>query len=170
MNMLVIEAWLSPNPGGLWLAMPVWVVLAVTAVIDARTGRVPDRWLMVGAAFGFLCLLEGANVMSAGYGLFTFRTVTQRLLSCVLLGAGLWSINEIYRFIRHHDALGMGDAKWSMLAAMVFGAWPVVFAWFVGAWLALGWLFAKRKLKLRHDRVYFVPFLLLGLLIVKLFV
>ncbi|NTU76384.1 MAG: hypothetical protein HGA90_00965 [Alphaproteobacteria bacterium] len=144
-----------------WLPLVMLLTLAGTALYDAFTGRVPDAPLFLG-----LLVTTAAIGLAADWPL-----AAERLTLGLGVAIGLWAVNQLYRFFFQRDALGMGDAKWSLLAVTVFGLLPVVYAWVVGAWLALIWLGgAKLARRLRQQDaqdgsyVHFAPFLFLGLL------
>jgi hypothetical protein len=65
--------------------------------------------------------------------------------------------------VKKSDAFGMGDAKWTVLAVSCFGIVAGFLAWALGAWLALGWMGLMRLMKRPIARVYFAPFLFIGL-------
>lgn len=157
-----------------WLALPFWLVLGWSAWVDAWTGRVPNAILRRGLSWGLLLL---------GLGLFrpypdffgwppaaSMSAALQATLLHLLSAGGLyglvWLLNLLWRLWRGHDALGMGDAKWSAVAALAFGVVPVLWAWALASWLGLAWLCVVRR-NLRA-RLYFAPFLFVALLLVKL--
>lgn len=149
---------LLDSPAGTLAALLVWATLAGTAYVDARTGRVPDLPLLVGALV----------VSTAMLVLQPAQLLLERGALALAVGGAIWGGNELWYRWRGQDALGMGDAKWSMLAVFAFGVMPVLWAWVVGAWLALGWMAALRLMKRKIRRVYFAPFLCIGLAVVKL--
>lgn len=83
-------------------------VLAVLAIIDIRTGRLPDALTLplVALGIGATAVLEREQL-----GLHA--------VAAVLGYASLWLVAMLYRRHRGHDGLGLGDAK--LLAAA--GAW-----------------------------------------------
>lgn len=81
--------------------------LAVAAVIDQRTGRIPDL----------------LNLALGGAGLIA-TTLLGRDLLAAALGAGvgygaLWAVNEAFLRARGYEGIGMGDAK----LAAALGVW-----------------------------------------------
>lgn len=136
-----------------WLAPITLLVLALAAVIDARTSRVPDP-LVLGGIF-FTTAAEGFSVEWPYAG--------QLLAMGFAAGFLLYLINEFYYRVMKRDAFGMGDAKWTVLAVSCFGPLPALIAWVLGAWLALGWMGALRLAKRPIGRVHFAPFLFIGL-------
>ena len=142
-----------------WLALFIMLILGLTAAIDAATARVPDPLLLIGVA---------ATLVTDGlYGDWPFagQQLALGLLVC-LVGFG---VNEIWYRFYNHDAIGMGDVKWSALATMNFGLPPVMFAWVIGAWLGclwLGglWLWRKIRKQTAPTRLHFAPFLFFGLI------
>ncbi|MGE3770905.1 MAG: hypothetical protein AB7G06_08160 [Bdellovibrionales bacterium] len=141
--------------------VPVWIgalsllALAGTALYDARTGLVPP----VPLAVATLLLMFGLISVDAA------RAFTAPLYA-VLFYAGVWAVNEAHYRITGRDALGLGDAHWSLVAVMAYGPLPVLMAWGAGAWLAIFWLGGLKLLKRPAGHVYFVPFLFAGLMLV----
>lgn len=146
--------------GAGWLPLVVLVVLYVTAMIDAQTGRIPDPPIFLGL------LLSVAVVGIMG----DWPEASHRLLLGLLAAIALWGVNQAYYRLSGHDALGMGDAKWTALAVTVFGLKPVAMAWAAGAWLALLWIGARwlvfrvRRQGKNKGYVHFSPFLFVGLI------
>ena len=136
-----------------WLAPVILLVLALAAAIDARTGHVPDS-LILGGIF-FTTAAEGFSVdwPYAGY----------LLAKGLVAGFALYMVNELYYRIQKRDAFGMGDAKWTVLAISCFGLLPALFAWVIGACLALVWMGAAKIAKHPIGQVHFAPFLWIGL-------
>lgn len=154
--------------------MPFWLVLGWSAWVDAWSGRVPNAILRRGLVWGLglltLGLLKPYPAFfgwppDAGLAAALLTALTQIIAAAALYGA-VWLLNRLWRLWRGHDALGMGDAKWSALAALAFGLTPVLWAWALASWLGLLWLLVIRR-NLRA-RLFFAPFLFLALLAVKL--
>ncbi len=149
---LPAEAW--------WLPGILLLILGSGAAYDAVRGRVPDGIILAGSVVALGTLGLYADWPEASHHLLWG------------LGASLliWGVNQLYYRFLKHDAIGMGDAKWTLLAVIGFGWMPAAFAWIVGAWLGAlwltgAWLFAKaRGRKNFRARVHFTPFLFLGLL------
>lgn len=158
MNLDIHPQALWDVPGGLRLALPVWAALAGAAWADMRSGRVPGRLLLAGAGIAAVALLSSMPPLF----------LLGRLLPALLCGGLIWAVNEIWYRVRQQDALGMGDAQWSMLATLAFGMMPVLWAWAVAAWLGLAWMALLRRRQRTIRRVFFTPFLLAGLVIVKM--
>lgn len=141
------EAW--------WLPMLVLLVLAGAAIIDAFSSVVPDSLV-------FLGLLA----VVATHGLYiSWPFALWHLTTALGAGVIVWLANMVWRYFFKVDALGLGDAKWSALAVACFDVTPVTFAWGFGAWLALIWLGALRLAHYQTTRVYFTPFLFIGLVV-----
>ncbi len=147
------------GPFAPWLPLGIMVILFATAAWDARTGIVPNIPLLIGA----IAIIAG-RFLAKGY--------SDAIINLALglgLWALLWAFNEFwYRFFKK-DAIGMGDAKWTALAAVTFGALPAVLAWFIGSWLAILWIGLCYLFRKRISKVYFAPFLFFGLNIGMLF-
>lgn len=103
--------WLSPDAGGLALALFGWLLLAL-ALIDARAFWLPDMWTFVLAVGG---LALGGHA--------TGVPLTDRLIGGLAGYASLALIALAYRQMRGRDGMGGGDPK-------LFGA--------IGLWL--GWV------------------------------
>jgi prepilin signal peptidase PulO-like enzyme (type II secretory pathway) len=143
-----------PLAGG-WLAPVILILLGAAAFIDARNGRIPDTVILVGLLL--TSMVEGCLV--------NWPFAGRHLLAAFAAGMLLYGINEIWYRAKKNDAIGMGDAKWTMLAIDCFTLKPVLIAWGLGACLALLWMGLARVLKRRLARVYFAPFLWVGLLV-----
>jgi len=137
-----------------------WVVTAcilgallVTAIIDIFTTRVPNILVYLGLITTFC--IQGI--------LASWNIAIYHLFQAVLAGALIWVVNAIWYRIFRHDALGMGDAKWTMLAVACFGVRPSLFAWGVGSILAVIFISAAQISNHKIARVTFAPFLFIGL-------
>ncbi|MBI1272947.1 MAG: hypothetical protein GC131_02540 [Alphaproteobacteria bacterium] len=130
----------------------VYISLVAAAITDARTGRVPDKILLFGAG------------MTLGYLLGEARGVVlwTNGLAALAIGGGLWLVNWLWFKWKKADAFGMGDVKWTMLAALGFGPAAALVAWPLGAVFALLWMGAWRLAKKPRTQVHFAPFLCIG--------
>ena len=138
-----------------WLPLGIVVILFATAAWDARTGIVPNIPLLIGG----IAIIAG-RFMTKG-----FPDAIVHLAMAAGLWAVLWAFNEFwYRFFQK-DAIGMGDAKWTALAAATFGVLPCVLAWFIGSWVAILWIGLSYLIRRRISKVYFAPFLFCGLMV-----
>jgi len=84
-------------------------LMAMVAVTDYLTFRVPD-WLVLAAA---------ASGMGFGFALGGMAFVTEAILRTVFVGVTLLALREVYFRWRGFDGLGLGDVK--LIAAS--GAW-----------------------------------------------
>ncbi|MDX2027872.1 MAG: prepilin peptidase [Alphaproteobacteria bacterium] len=141
-------------PEAWWVPALVFLILVAAAAIDAIKAIVPDALIFVGLLA--LTALQGLYV--------SWPFAGEHLRLAVIAGLSLWAINHLWFLAFKHDALGMGDAKWTMLAIACFGLSPVVFAWGFGACLAVLWMGSLSLVRYKITRVYFAPFLLLGLM------
>lgn len=139
------EAW--------WITLLVLMILTVTAGIDAVKAVVPDPLIFLGLF---------AVVLSQGLWA-SWDVAANHLRDAIIAGVLIWLINYAWFLKFRTDALGMGDAKWTMLAVACFGAMPALIAWGIGSVLATIFLGSFRLFKHRISRVYFSPFLLVGL-------
>jgi prepilin signal peptidase PulO-like enzyme (type II secretory pathway) len=131
------------------------IALAYTAIVDARTGMVPPLPLAVAS------LLLIASLVANG-------ATPMAIVHAALMYAGIWAVNEAHYRMMGRDALGMGDAHWSFVATLLYGPVAVLWAWGAGACLAILFLGARRLAGKSAGQVYFVPFLFIGLLLVRL--
>ena len=137
-----------------WLPYLVILALGAAAAIDAVKGLIPD-WI----------IFWGLFIVTATLGFVAdWDTSAYHLRLAVAVGIGLWFVNQLWRKKFRRDAIGMGDAKWTMLAVDCFGFYPAVFAWVAGACLALIWLLGARLTRRKIRHVHFGPFLFTGLL------
>lgn len=144
---------LFTGPYAPWLAFGIYLILFATAAWDARTGIVPNAPLFIGAAAWLLALYMTTGWKSVGIA--------------AAWGAGawfvIWALNELWFRFFGKDAVGMGDAKWTALAIMVFSGFPALAAWFAGAWISIFWIAGSYFLRRPIRKVYFAPFLFCGL-------
>ncbi len=143
----------------------VWIALGIAAYADARTGRVPDKYLLGGLTCALLACL--ASALQNPHMLPIIQVVIW-LMAALSLGLLIWSINEIWYRWRGQDAIGMGDAKWSVVAALAFGLAPVLWAWALAAWLGLAWIGLARWRGVTRPYLHFTPFLGAALLLLEL--
>jgi prepilin signal peptidase PulO-like enzyme (type II secretory pathway) len=145
MPVLPLAAW--------WIPALVLIILATTAVIDAFTSTVPDPLIFIGML---------ATVAAEGFYVswpFAASNLTIALIAAVII----WGVNQLWYRQFKHDAIGMGDAKWTLLAITAFGALPAIFAWGGGACLAVIWIALSHVVRKPARHVHFAPFLYLGL-------
>lgn len=153
MNAYIIYQIFADGPYAPFLPLAVYLVLLTTAVWDAWRGIVPNIPLALAA----LAILTGR---------FLVLSWEDALTHLALGGAAwlfLWVFNEVWFQIFKKDAIGMGDAKWTALAVGTFGIVPALFAWFAGAWVAILWIIGSYLFGRRIRKVFFAPFLLVGL-------
>jgi prepilin signal peptidase PulO-like enzyme (type II secretory pathway) len=157
----VVKILTAGYPPQVWYVPSILLfILAVTSLVDARTGRVPDLPIIVGVMGGIGCLAWFFGWLPAG----------ERLLYAIAAVLGLKFVNNFYYKLFKQDAFGFGDAKWTGLAVVAFGIVPVLWAWAVGAWLGLMWMALRwgcrwiARAQGQAGYVHFAPFLLLGLL------
>jgi prepilin signal peptidase PulO-like enzyme (type II secretory pathway) len=137
-----------------WLTALVFFLLTLTALVDAVTSTVPEGLIFIGMFS--VAVVQAVNVSLA-------FAATHFLWGCGAICV-VWFVNMLWREAFKEDAIGMGDATWTGLAVACFGFPPVLWAWGIGAWLGLFWLGAGRAVGLVYDRLYFAPFLLIGLI------
>jgi prepilin signal peptidase PulO-like enzyme (type II secretory pathway) len=141
-------------PEAWWVPMIVIGILAAAAFVDAFTSSVPDPLIFVGLLAVTAC--QGMYI--------SWPFAATQLSLAIAAGVIIWGVNQVWLWSFKQDAIGMGDAKWSMLAVSCFGVQPVLIAWGFGACLAILWIAGARLARYQINRVYFAPFLFLGLL------
>lgn len=131
-------------------------VLAAIALFDVRQWRIPDALnaLVFGLAVAAALLLDRVTIAWA-----LVSSVSMLMLALV--------IRDLFRRVRGHHGLGLGDVKFAAAAAALIGLeWmPVMILLASGSALALVAInrFAGNPLALA-DRIYFGPFLSVALL------
>lgn len=148
---------LLPADVPLWAGSIAVLALLYTAVVDARTGLVPP----VPLAIASLALMAGL-VLNGSERAFTAP------LYALAFYAGVFLINEVHYRLTQRDALGLGDAHWSLVSVLAFGVPATLMAWGAGAWLGLLWLGMRKLVRKPAGQVYFVPFLFIALLLIRL--
>ena len=139
--------------GGWVITACILGALGLAALIDIFTGRIPDILI-----FFALAIVVGTQGMFGTWNLAAFH-----LAEALIAGFIIWIANEIWYRILRQDALGMGDAKWTILAVACFGLLPALFAWGLGAVLAVIFILAADIAQRKIARVTFAPFLFTGL-------
>lgn len=146
-----------PQEAPLLAGLAVMLALFYTAAIDAKTGLVPPVPLA----------LAGLLMMAV-----LISTNSERALTAPLYALGFYMaiflVNELHYQLTERDALGLGDAHWSLVAVLAFGPMAVLMAWGLGAWLAILWLAGRRLAGKAAGQVYFVPFLFVALMLIQL--
>lgn len=137
-----------------WLAGLVLLILGLAAMVDAFTATVPDGLVLLGLLA--VTLVQGVYV--------SWPYASHHLVIAIACAMALWGLNHLWYLIFRHDGFGMGDAKWTMLAVACFGFQPALWAWGVGACLAIVWLSLAWIVRHPINRVYFAPFLFIGLI------
>lgn len=148
---------LLPADLPLWAGAFAMLALLYTAVVDARTGLVPPLPLALSAMVLMIGLIDSHSSRAVSAPLYA-----------LLFYIGIFLVNELHYRITQRDALGMGDAHWSLVCVLAFGVPITLMAWGVGAWLGLAWLGMRRILKKPAQQVYFVPFMTAALLLLRL--
>lgn len=140
-------------PDAWWLSALVLLVLFLAAVVDTFTSVIPDSLMFLGTLA--VIATEGVYV--------SWPFAAHHLAIALVAVFGLWALNQSWYFVFKHPAIGMGDAKWTMLAVSCFELNPALFAWGFGACLAVLWLGVVRLVRYEISRVHFAPFLFIGL-------
>ncbi|HZH09012.1 MAG TPA: A24 family peptidase [Microvirga sp.] len=149
-----------PSEGFLLFLSTIYLccVLLVCTVVDLRRFVIPNR----------------ANAASL-IGAMTYAVLSSRhalgpqMLGGLIGGSAFVAIAIAFRRIRHHDGLGLGDAKF-MVGAGTWVGWQGVAPLVLAASLsALTYLLVRKIMDARfdpQDRIPFAPFLSLATLIV----
>lgn len=162
-DLAFILSFLPPDFSGQLAFLPYAIlgILGLAALVDAFTGRVPNSLVLIG--------VSSVIFLSASYEGWT--RAGGRLFVAFLAFTLLKTINRVYISLCRRDAFGMGDAKWTALAAMAFGLPNVFWAWVIGAWLGLVWMLLRRlvgyvfPLFRSYGYIHFAPFLFAGLVL-----
>jgi leader peptidase (prepilin peptidase) / N-methyltransferase len=142
--------------GGQFALLPALAAVGgslMAAVVDARTGYIPDR---ISGATALVALLLAAANGTAGTA------------SCGALAAG-GTLLVLY-LITNRRGLGLGDVKLAGAIGLGFGPGPSVVALgaaFVAGGAYASWLLLTRRAR-RGDAVRFGPFLAAGALVTLL--
>lgn len=152
--MLAATAILLPFDLPVWAGGAALLALIYTAWVDARTGLVPP-----------LPLIVAGLVVAVGWLVADLPRLPPQLMLAFAVYAAIWALNFIWHRLYKQDALGMGDASWSWLAAFAYGWQSLVVAWGAGAVIALLFLGSLHLAGRRARHVYFAPFLCVALLL-----
>lgn len=155
--MLAILSALLPASSPYWAGAAALAALIYTAIIDARSGRVPPYPLFVAGI-----------IVVVGWLLVDPSLVAPHVLAAFAGYAAIWSLNMVWRMLYKHDALGMGDASWTCVAVLAYGWQLAVAAWGGGAVLALLFLALRHAIGKPARHVYFAPFLCIALIAAQL--
>lgn len=136
-----------------WMPALVLLILGAAALVDTVSSSVPDPLVFLG-----LLAVTGTQGVYVSWP-FAAQHLALALASALVV----WAINQIWYRLLKADAIGMGDAKWTMLAVACFDPLPVLFAWGFGACLAVVWMGIAWMGRYQITRVYFAPFLFIGL-------
>lgn len=166
-------------------------------VMDWQTQRLPDAFTITGIAIGFLLTCAQAFFLAPGEGDIAFDTTHQLRMSSpgsfasqgnvfmtgtealiwgrilAICGAALLliAIRAIYKALRKHDGMGMGDVKLLAMIAAFLGFGESLLALFVGVIAAA--IYGAALLARRHatatTRLPFGSFLCAGGLFAALF-
>ena len=136
-----------------WVTGGVLFILALAATVDAFTSLVPDGLILLGVI----------AVVGTQGRFDAWPLAAHHFAEALAAGFLIWGVNFAWYTKTHSDALGMGDAKWTVLAVACFGPEPALFAWGLGAILASCYIGIARLFRYQVSRVTFAPFLFLGL-------
>jgi prepilin signal peptidase PulO-like enzyme (type II secretory pathway) len=136
-----------------WVTASVLIILALTATIDSFTEEIPEAMIFLG-----LCAIIAVQGL-----IVSWEVAAQHLRLAIAMGLLIWAINFAWYWKYRYDALGMGDAKWTMLAVACFGIDLGLYAWGIGSVLATIYIGLFRLFKVRIAKVTFSPFLFVAL-------
>ncbi len=151
---LFIHSTVGLPPQIWWLPALVLLILGSAALIDTVSSTIPDPVILMGLIA--VTATQGTNV--------SWDFAAMHLTYALAAGLIIWGINQIWFRLMKADAIGMGDAKWTMLAVACFDVLPAIYAWGIGACLAIVWIGLTRVTRHKIARVYFAPFLFIGLI------
>lgn len=138
------------------LQLPVAALIAALAgvvVADHRFQLIPDRFQILGLAGALGYAVQENLLGNVGVG--------------VLLGGGLWLLNEIYRRVRKRDGLGFGDVKLFVWLEIVLGSDVLVALLLACLLCGVAVLPAILTKKQRPDASFaFGPYIVLGVALV----
>ncbi|NDC55673.1 MAG: hypothetical protein EBZ69_02500 [Alphaproteobacteria bacterium] len=153
-----------------WVIMGVGTMLAafgvgcllLAAYADAKTGRVPNWIILLGAS---ALLLAPPPILYAPAASVqeTLMALAWLYSGALMVGGALWLLREVFYRLTKHDGLGLGDVKWSMAAALMVTPVTLLIAWPCAAVMALMHIFLKKLAGQRPAHVHFVPYLVGGL-------
>jgi leader peptidase (prepilin peptidase)/N-methyltransferase len=156
---------------GLGLAILGFLLIGLL-VMDWQTHTLPDAFTITGIVIGFvlICiqslflgphqdevLLHGANPLTSPGGTVDSGNVVLtgaehlilgRLLAIVLAGCIILVIRWLYKLVRGHEGMGLGDAKLMAMLAAFLGFWPAILAMLIGVILSAVYavtLLARRR-------------------------
>ena len=150
-------------------------------VMDWQTNTLPDAFTLTGTLIGFILifvratylaprqydlLLHGLNPLTSVGGAIDNGNVVltgpEHLVFgrlAAIIGAALipFLIRAIYRALRGHHGLGLGDVKLLGMIAAFMGFWPAVLAFFLGCLFILPYA-VTLLIRKRADRATQLPF------------
>jgi leader peptidase (prepilin peptidase)/N-methyltransferase len=153
-------------------------------VMDWQTNTLPDAFTLTGTAIGFFLVCVQAIFLAPGQDAIHLDTTHSLRLSspgsvgsdqgnifltgpehlvfgrlAAIIGAALipFLIRAIYRALRGHHGLGLGDVKLLGMIAAFMGFWPAVLAFFLGCLFILPYA-VTLLIRKRADRATQLPF------------
>lgn len=132
------EGFVVGASGLLWLA---------AALYDIKTLRIPNL------------LSAAVAALTISWACLSDQDVVSRLLSALLLGAGLSLLALAYRKRLGATALGGGDIKLAMASAPFVSPMLLPWALVLSGFAALVWVLMRRRHHGLHERTPFAPFL-----------
>ena len=135
-----------------------FLTLLTLGVIDFETGYLPDALTLPLIMLGVV-----AN------GLYEFVSIAASLFGAVFGYVSFWMVNLVYRALKGHDGLGMGDAK--LLAAIgAWGGWmvlaPTILMASLSALVVVGFAAIQQRSISATTMIRFGPFLSFAALII----
>ncbi len=142
-----------PSPGTWGVLLPVgWAMIAL-AWIDAAHGILPDRLMLPVFVWAIVGTLWNGFTLDRWMGL---------LMAVALFGGLRYAWYALF----HVEGLGGGDVKLAALWGWTGGVWTLWLGIVLATFSALMWV-GFHRLKKGHfpERVYFGPFLVLGMMV-----
>jgi leader peptidase (prepilin peptidase)/N-methyltransferase len=103
-----------------------WLLLGL-AVTDARTGLLPDAFTFSGLLAAILLFASGTTLalpLDTGTDITTTtpeKVVVLRVASILIVTAALLLVRWLYRLLRKHEGMGLGDVKMTAMLTAFLG-------------------------------------------------
>ena len=132
--------------------------LIALSMIDYQTQLLPDRLVLPLGMIGLF-----ANTWQV------FCTPTDAIYGAIAGFVSLWAVNAIYRILRGHDGMGLGDAKLLAAIGAWLGVWALPLVLLMGAGLGVIAGLYQQRADGKNIAFAFGPYLAVGGVIGLLF-
>ncbi len=137
----------------------IFVYFLITlSMIDYQTQLLPDRLVLPLGMIGLF-----ANTWQV------FCTPTDAIYGAIAGFVSLWSVNALYRILRGHDGMGLGDAKLLAAIGAWLGIWALPLVLLIGAGLGVIAGLCQQRTDGKAVAFAFGPYLAMGGVIGLLF-